>query len=251
MKPIGTIGRLCLAAALLTACLRLPPNLLYQIHLEPLPELLEAPAYYFDPEDSTTVFQQEGFRLKLRLLSDQALNQEYAQHTFREPNLNPFTYGRNRDLDLGYSPPRFTVLRMTVVNQSYPKVLVDPAKISLRTDRGEELRYWDVRRGDSENSFEEYYLSRRGHGGNEDYYYAQRIGLVREALYRRQTFVYQGDLYTGKVVFHPLHREAREVVVRVPEIVLRVDAFDRPTETVEAVFRFQVRQGAVEEGAGE
>ena len=62
-----------------------------------------------------------GFRLKLRYLSDQALNREYARFTFREPNLNPFTYGEDRDLDRGYAPPRFTVFELTVVNQSYPR----------------------------------------------------------------------------------------------------------------------------------
>ncbi len=85
----------------------------------------------------------------------------------------------------------------------------------------------------------------RGAGGNEDAYYAERIGLAREALYRRQIFVYQGDLYTGKVVFHPLHPDVRAVEVHIPDIVLRVDRFDRPTETVDATFHFQVSQGAV------
>ncbi len=242
---------LILTAVLLVACLRLPPNLVYQIHMDPEPALLDETAYYFDPEDSTTVFQQDGVRVKLRMLSDQALNQEYARYTFREPNLNPFTYGRVRDLNLGYTPPRFTVLQMTVVNQSHPKVMVDPARMELRTDRGEVFGYWEVRRGDSDHTFEEYYMRLRGAGGNEDAYYAERIGLAREALYRRHTFVYQGDLYTGKVVFHPLHPDVRAVEVHIPDIVLRVDRFDRPTETVDATFHFQVRQGAVPAAADE
>ena len=41
-----------------------------------------------------------------------------------------------------------------------------------------------------------------GTGGNEDAYSAERIGLAREALYRRQIFVYQGDLYAGKLQAH-------------------------------------------------
>ena len=48
-------------------------------------------------------------------------------------------------------------------------------------------------------------MERRGKGGNEDYYYQERMGLVREALFRRHTFVFKGDAYTGKVVFAPLH----------------------------------------------
>ena len=228
-------------------CLRLPPDLRYQVQVIPEPVFLEQETYYFDPEDSSTVFQRDGFRLKLRFLSDEMLNQEYARHTFREPNLNPFTYGADRDLDRGYAPPRFTVFQLTAVNQSFPKVRIDPAKMTLRTDRGDRYEYWDVRQRDAANSFEAYYRERRGQGGNEDYYYNQRLGLVREALYRRNTFVFQGESYSGKVVFAPLHPEVREVVVEVREIVLRMDAFDRPKETVEAEFRYRVQQNTVEQ----
>lgn len=241
---IGMLG-----LGLLWGCLRLPPDLVYQVRATPAQ--LQAPAYYFDPQDSTAVFEQEGFRLKLCLLSDAQLNQEYARYTFREPNLNPFTYGRDRDLDLGYTPPRFTVLQVTVFNQSFPKVQLDPAQITLQTDRGEVLEYWDVLKRDAKHSFEAYYTDRRGEGGNEEYYYSQRLGVVREALFRRHTWVFKGDTYSGKVAFAPLHRDVKEVVVQVQDIVLRVDAFDRPKETVEAEFRFGVAQRVVEEGSAE
>ena len=238
--------RICgtaLGLGILAGCLRLPPDLVYQVLATP--EGLHSPAYYLDPQDSTAVFEQEGFRLKLRLLSDAQLNQEYARYTFREPNLNPFTYGRDRDLDLSYTPPRFTVLQVRVFNQGLPKVQLDPAQITLRTDRGEVLEYWDVLKRDAKHSFEAYYMDRRGEGGNEEYFYSQRLGVVREALFRRHTWVFKGDSYTGKVVFAPLHREVKEVTVQVKGIVLRVDAFDRPKEQVEAEVHFQVTQQVV------
>ena len=229
-----------LLALLLASCIRFPPDLRYALRVVPQEVLLEDGRYYFDAEDSTAVFEQEGCRLKLRYLSDQALNQEYARFTFREPNLNPFTYGEDRDLDRGYSPPRFTVFEMTVVNQNYPKVMVDPAKMVLHTDRGGEYRYWGVFKRDADNSFERYYMARRGKGGNEDYYYQERMGLVREALFRRQTFVFKGDAYTGKVVFAPLHAEVRAITINIEDIVLRVDAFDRPKKVTSAAFAFAV-----------
>ncbi len=229
-----------LALLLAAGCIRFPPDLRYALRVVPQEVLLEDGRYYFDAEDSTTVFEQEGFRLKLRYLSDQALNREYARFTFREPNLNPFTYGEDRDLDRGYAPPRFTVFELTVVNQTYPKVMVDPAKMVLRTDRGGEYRYWGVLKRDADHSFEGYYMARRGKGGNEDYYYQERMGLVREALFRRHTFVFKGDDYTGKVVFAPLHAEVRAIIVEVEDMVLRVDAFDRPKEVTSASFAFAV-----------
>ena len=229
-----------LALLVAVGCIRFPPDLRYAIGVVPQDALLQDAAYYFDPEDSTTVFAQEGFRLKLRYLDDQALNREYARFTFREPNLNPFTYGTDRDLDRGYAPPRFTVFEMTVVNQTYPKVRVDPAKMVLRTDRGGEYQYWDVLKRDADNSFEHYYMERRGKGGNEDYYYQERLGLVRQALFRRHTFVFKGDTYSGKVVFAPLHEKVRAITVAIEGIVLRVDAFDRPKAVTSASFAFAV-----------
>lgn len=233
---------------LLTGCLQLPPNLRYQVQVAPAPDLLQQPAYYYDPQDSTTVFQQEGCKLKVRFLSDAQLNQEYAAATFRQPNLNPFTYGQDRDLDKGHTPPRFTVFQLTVVNQSYPKVQVDPARIRLRTDRGDDLQYWDVLKRDARHNFEAFYLERRGAGGNEEYYYQQRLGIVRQALFRRHTWVFKGESYTGKVVFAPLHPAVRQITLQVADLVLRVDAFDRPKEAAQAEIRFRVDQQVVEAG---
>ena len=244
-RPLG--AALWLAGSLLAvSCAHLPADLLYHVDVAPQPILLQQDAYYFDLEDSTTVFECEGFRVKVRYQTDAELNQELASDTFREPNLNPFTYGADRDLDRGYAPPRFTVFQVTVVNQAYPKVMIDPARVVLHTDRGARCTYWDVRQRDAANSFEGYYMERRGQGGNEDYYFQQRLGLVRATLYRRNTFVYQGESYTGKVVFAPLHPDVREMALTIPGVVLRVDAFDRPTRTVDAEFRLNVEQRVAE-----
>ena len=233
-------GQMGLLVFLAAGCIRFPPDLRYKIGVVARETLLQEAAYYFDSEDSTTVFQQEGFRLKLRYLDDQTLNQEYARFTFREPNLNPFTYGEDRDLDRGYSPPRFTVFQMTVVNQTYPKVMVDPAKMVLHTDWGGKYTYWAVLKRDADNSFERYYMERRGKGGNEDYYYQERMGLVRQDLFRRHTFVFKGEEYTGKVAFAPLHEDVQAITIEIDDIVLRVDAFDRPKEVANASFTFSV-----------
>ncbi len=96
------------------------------------------------------------------------------------------------------------------------------------------------RPSDADNSFERYYMARRGKGGNEDYYYQERMGLVRKALFRRHPFVFKGDSYTGKVVFAPLYAEVRAITVEVEDMVLRVDAFDRPKEVTSASFAFAV-----------
>ena len=245
---MSAVFRWGVLAVLAAGCIRFPPDLRYGLYIEPQDALLEDARYYFDPEDSSAVFQEEGFRLKLRYLSDQALNREYARFTFREPNLNPFTYGQDRDLDRGFTPPRFTVFEMTVVNLTYPKVMVDPAKMVLHTDRGGEHTHWGVLKRDAEHSFERYYMERRGKGGNEDYYFQERIGLVRQDLFKRHTFVFKGETYSGKVVFSPLHEEVQAITVAIEDMVLRVDSFDRPKKVTSALFAFSVAHEISEVG---
>ena len=99
-----------LALLVVASCIRFPPDLRYALRIVPQEALLEDSRYYFDSEDSTAVFEQEGFRLKLRYLSDQTLNQEYARFTFREPNLNPFTYGEGPRLGPGLCAAAFYCL---------------------------------------------------------------------------------------------------------------------------------------------
>ena len=121
-----TWGWSMLALLVAAGCIRFPPDLRYALRVVPQEALLEDGRYYFDAEDSTTVFEQEGFRLK------------------------------------------------------------------------------------------------------------------REALFRRHTFVFKGDAYTGKVVFAPLYAEVGAITVAVEDMVLRVDAFDRPKEVTSAAFAFAV-----------
>ena len=52
-----------LALLLAAGCIRFPPDLRYALRVVPQEALLADGRYYFDAEDSTTVFEQEGFRL--------------------------------------------------------------------------------------------------------------------------------------------------------------------------------------------
>ena len=229
----------------LIGCVRFPQRLLYRVEFLPSVNLLEHASYYQDGADSSVVFSVDGARVKIRFLSDSDLNEEFAMATDRETNLNPFTYGKDRDLDLGYVPPRFTVMELTVVNQGLPRVTVDPARIRLVTDEGSVLPSWHLLRRDGVPSLEQYYMERRGTGGNEEYYYRERMGVAQRSLFRRAVWVWQGERYSGKVVFSPLRPSVRGVRLEIDEVVLRVDAYERPVETVDVGFSMVVKQGSV------
>ena len=242
------VGIVLLMWGLIGACGLIPPSLIYRVRMKPAEELRAQDGYGVDPEDSTFVFRKEGLMVKVRYLPDEALNQEYAKQTFREPNLNPYTYGTWRDIDLGYTPMRFTVFQVTVRNIGYGKVLLDPAKTLLLTDRGDRLEYWDVTKRErtndvrAPNNFEEYYRALAGPSGNDQYWYQERIGIVRSSLYHRDKPVFKGQRYSGKLVFAPLHQEVKEVTLVLQGMVIRFDRFGRPAETADIRFPLRVIQ---------
>ena len=52
--------------------------------------------------------------------------------------------------------------------------------------------------------------------------------------------MFKGEEYTGKVAFAPLHEDVQAITIEIDDIVLRVDAFDRPKEVASASFTFSV-----------
>ena len=242
------LAAIVLSAIILSGigCGLIPPNLRYVVRMEPDKGMLSDQIYYVDPEDSSLVFRKPGVTVKVRYLTDDLLNEEYADLTYREPNLNPYTYGTWRDMDLGYTPERFTVFQVTVHNVGYGKVMLDPAQAILTTDRGNRLRYYDVLKREAKNSLEEYYRARTGPSGNEEYWYQERMGTVRASLYRRDKPVFKGQSCSGKLVFDPLHREVKEIKLLLREFVLRFDATGTPVETIDIEYRFIVDQRIVE-----
>ena len=229
-----------------TGCGLIPPNLRYVVQMAPVSEMVSEEAYYVDPEDSSMVFRKPGVTVKVRYLSDELLNEEYADQTYREPNLNPYTYGAWRDMDLGYTPERFTVFQVTVHNVGYGKVMLDPGKVVLTTDRGDQLRYYDVLKREAKNSFEGYYRARTGPSGNDEYWYQERMGTVRASLYRRDKPVFKGQSYSGKLVFDPLHRDVKKARLLFRDFVLRFDATGTPVEMMDIEYRLKVYQRIVE-----
>ena len=151
---------------------------------------------------------------------------------------------------LGYVPPRFTVFDVTVVNETYAKILFDPAKAVLITDKREEFRYYDGGREAADllggNSFNRYYGLESGRSGNELKLNMERRGLINKTVYHRQRFVFKGDRRTGLLVFDPLTANTRQIRLLVKEFVLAFDANGNPEEMVDVEFVFDIDQRVVE-----
>lgn len=196
--------------------------------------------YRIDPVDSTVVYTREGLQVRVRFLADAELAEEIPGPR------NPYVYPRPYDPRLGYRPVQFTVFQVTVSNPTFPKVRLDPERILLRTDRGATLSPYAITRPEAKggaDNFETYFLSKGVQTGNEQALYLERVGVVRETIYHRDSPVFKGNTYSGKIIFDPLPPETKRVALVISDFVLRFGVHDEPEEFLSMEFAFAVNQG--------
>ena len=236
---------ICLVAllllTLLCGCLGLTPiRAVYRVALTPV---AEGGPYQIDPIDGGAVFVKEGLRLKVRHLGDGELNSQYPDVS------NPFTYRGEVDPHLGYVPARFTVFQISLDNPTFDKVLVQPHAAILKTDRGTIMRPYQLTRAEAQGdprNFETYWLSRGVQSGNMQKLYLERMGILRGALYHRDSFVFKGNAYRGLLVFDPLASGTGGATLRLAGFVLDFGLYDQPEEQVDLAFAFTVQAQVIE-----
>lgn len=209
----------------------------YEDYLLPAPGQHVVAPYSVDPKKVT--FALEGLRLEVEPLTDAGLNGLFPDDSAKGRfSTNPYTYGDWIDPVAGYTPVRFTVFRATVVNDIYAKVLLDPLKAALHTDRGELLHAYGIPSFSPHNSFERYYRAIRGQSGNEFYRFDLRMGNVRSSAYLEDQQVFKGEDYAGLIAFDPLKEDVAQVRLVLAEFVLKFDASGQPLETVDIQMDF-------------
>ena len=194
-------------------------------------------------EDGAVTFHRGDLRVVVEAVSDAELNGLFPQESsLGEYSINPYTFGNWVDPKVGYVPNRFTVFRVTVHNEGFAKVELDPLRAVLTTDRpGEALQAYGILAGSAPRTFEAYYRARRRPSGNEYYRFNMRMGIVRSSNYGVGEKVFQGESYGGFIVFDPLDDAVTAVRLHLPDFALKFNAFDVPLETVDLVFDFERR----------
>jgi len=227
---------LCLAVS----CFLYPPEIRYSDVLKPT-LASDDPAYSIDDETQTIAYDLGGSSIEVRYMKQDELNalfpEESAQGVY---STNPYTYGNWTDPDLGYTPNRFTVFQVAIINRSFAKMMLDPRECVLLTDLGELFHSYttSVAAARYGNSFEDYYKTRRGQSGNDFYRYEMRLGMVRGKNYGLDEMIFRGDSYSGLIAFDPLRPEVKTVRLTLRDVVYRFDAFDRPSDTVTISYQF-------------
>lgn len=235
---MATIQRLLMCGAIslcLAACLT-PVRAVYFVDMRPA----EGEARYrIDPVDDALVYSQEGLQVRVRHLSDQTIRDDL-------PGLdNPYVV-HDIDYRLGYRPAGFTVFEVTVINPTFAKVRLDPEKAELVTGQGKRLLSYAINRTDASGgvrNFEAHFLAQGVQTGDEQKLYLERMGKVRETIYHRDSPVFKGKTYSGRIAYAPLPPQTQKVELVLHDVITGFGIHDVAVDKVTLRFPFAVEQG--------
>ena len=186
-------------------------------------------------DDGSVTYVFERLEIGLRPMTDEELNRQFPAHsTGGAKATNPFTYGDWKPLGERFTPPKYTVFLLSVKNYAYPKVLVDPARLTLVSSTS--------RRTYKTLTFAElveyYYAQAQAYTGNNYKDYQERRDLLRRNLYAADV-VFSGHDLAGYVLFPKLAHDVTEFSVHIDDVAVRFNYRNEPTETIDLTFRYQ------------
>ena len=222
-------------------CFLYPPEIRYNSYLTPV-IVSDDPSYSIDEETQAFVFNVGNSSIEVKYMTEKELNTLFPEESSQGIySTNPYTYGNWVDPDIGYTPNRFTVFEITIINRDFAKMRIEPVEAVLITDLGEEYHSYtfSVAAAKYGKSFEDYYRTIRGQSGNEYYRHEMRLGMVRGKNYGLDEMVFRGDQYLGLITFDKLRPEVNRVQLVLNDIVYRFDAFNRPADFTTGTFNFE------------
>ena len=191
-------------------------------------------------DDGTVLFVQERFEVGVRPQTDAELNRLYPTYSQGGvESINPYTYGDWKDPETGSTPQRFTVFLLKVKNYSYPKVHIDPLKVSILASNGREYLALDPL------EFAEYYRPyATAYSGNLYNSYEERKDLFSSSRYSAES-VFSGQEVEGFLVFPALHPDVRELRLKVEDVAIRFDFRGEPVEMLDLEYLFFRETGRI------
>lgn len=196
-------------------------------------------------DKQTIVYDAKDYKIEIKYLTDYHLNTvEFPEQSqSAQYSTNPFTYGNWIDPDLGYTPNRFTVFKVTIYNYAGGKINFDPENVFLYTDRGDELfSYGREEKNSRYQSLEAYFKKRKGTSGIDDDVFESRMGIVRRVVHSLGKPIFRGDVRDGLIVFDPLAEGVEQVKLTVKDFILGYDENNQPSEFTTLNFYFKREQ---------
>ena len=207
--------------------------------LQPLPDAQQHTGMQVS-DDGTVLFVQERLEVGVRPQTDAELNRLYPMYSKGGiESINPYTYGDWKDPETGTTPQRFTIFLLKVKNYSYPKVQIDPLKISLIAANGREYPALDPLK------FDEYYRPyATAYSGNLYDRYEERKDLFASSRYASEP-VFSGQEAQGFLVFPALHPEVQELRLKLEDVAIRFDFRGDPIEVLNLEYLFFRETGRI------
>lgn len=199
-------------------------------------------SYTISKDSLSIVFNRKTFKVEVKYLSDYQLNTyEFPDDSKDfEFSANPFTYANWIDPQIGYTPNRFGVFKISIFNYTASKLNFDPEKAVMVTDRGDLLPGYGREEKTSRNqSLEAYFKRRKGASGVEDEIFERRMGIVRTAVLYFGRPVYAGDSREGLLVFDPLNESVEQTKLVLNDFITGYDENNEPNEFATLKFYFK------------
>ncbi len=213
--------------------------------LEPDPDLLHLAndtSYSISRDSLSVVYDRKSFKVEVKYLPDFQLNNYEFPDDSRdgEFSANPFTYANWIEPQLGFTPNRFSVFKVSIYNYASAKLNYDPELSFLVSDRGDILAGYGREEKSSRNqSIEGYFRKRKGSSGVEDEIFERRMGIVRQTVLYLGRPIFQGDSREGIVVYDPLHESVERVKLVMNNFMTGYDENNEPSEFANLQFFFR------------
>jgi len=207
-----------------------------------LMQQLNDTSYSMGKDSLSIVYDRKTFKVEVKYLSDYQLNTtEYPEESKDEEfSANPFTYANWVDPQLGYTPNRFSVFKVSIFNYAAAKLNFDPENSFLTTDRGDVLTGYGREEKSSRNqSLEGYYKKRKGASGVDDEIFERRMGIIRTVVLYLGRPVYAGDSREGLVVYDPIDESVEKVKLVLKNFITGYDENNEPSEFITMQFYFK------------
>jgi len=199
-------------------------------------------SYYIGKDSMTIVFDKGTFKVEIKYMSDYQLNNfEFPEESKGGIySTNPYTYGDWVDPELGYTPNRFTVFKVSIYNYAAPKINFDPENAILLSDRGDRFIAYGLEAKTSKfHSLEEYYRARKGSTGIDEDVFEARMGIARRTMLTYGRPLYKGDSREGLVVFDPLSEGVERIKVVLKNFIVGYDENNVPSDFIDINFYFK------------
>ncbi len=199
-------------------------------------------SYTFTRDSSGIVFGRGSFKVEVKYVSDYQLNHvEFPDESKdAEFSSNPFTFANWVDPQLGFTPNRFSVFKVSIYNYTASKLNLDPERTFLVSDRGDMFIGYGREEKSSKNpSLEGYFRRRKGASGVDDEIFERRMGIIRTTVLYLGRPVYAGDNREGFVVYDALPESVEKVKLVFRDFILGYDENNEPSNFVTLTFYFK------------